>query len=73
MKQLFYLSLGNFTIKNYGLDYSLISIKYRNDETISKHDLDFLKIHYGKIYEQKINENLFNELKKIANEKCNNK
>jgi hypothetical protein len=70
IKQLFYLSLGNFVIKKYGIDYSLISLKYSDEETISEHDLDFLKIHYGKIYEQKVDLKTFEKLKKIANENC---
>ncbi len=66
LKQIFYLSLGNFVVRHNDKT-SLLGIDYINKNNISNTDLDFLRIHYGIIYEQKINGTTFNELIRIAN------
>lgn len=65
LKQLFFLSLGNFDI---GFDInssSLLSRKYINSDTISEFDYNLIKLHYSTIYPQKIDDNAFKKLIKI--------
>lgn len=65
LKQMFFISLGQF-YKYYGYEEtSLLSDKYNNSNTISDNDLELLRMHYAIIYEQKINGNTFKALQKI--------
>lgn len=65
LKQMFFISLGQF-YKYYGYEEtSLLSDKYNNSNTISDNDLELLRMHYAIIYEQKINGNTFKALQEI--------
>ncbi|MCX7549797.1 hypothetical protein [Xanthomarina sp. F2636L] len=62
LKQLFFLSLGNFDI---GFDInssSLLSKKYISSDTISEFDYKLIKLHYSTIYPQIIDERAFSKL-----------
>ena len=66
LKQLFYMSLGNFTQEYSDENSSVINNYYNNSDTISDFDLAILKIHYAVLYECKINGTIFNELIKLS-------
>ena len=50
LKQLFYISLGQFTIDRNVKKNSLLSYNYYNKDTISKTDILLLKLHYIKLH-----------------------
>jgi hypothetical protein len=66
LKQLFFLSLGNFDIGFKIDESSLLSNDYINSETFSRFDLDLLKLHYSIIYPQKIDNRTFTKLIKFS-------
>lgn len=67
LKQLFFFSLGQFTLNYYSSQENrLRSDSYNNSEHISDYDLDLLRIHYKIIYDRKINGTTFQNLMKIA-------
>jgi hypothetical protein len=65
LKQLFFLSLGNFDTGFKIDESSLLSNNYKNTDTFSKFDLDLLKLHYSIIYPQKIDDRTFSKLMKL--------
>lgn len=65
LKQLFFMSLGQFSTGLSVPKNSLLHRSYDNSDTIISHDLDYLKLHYGTIYSQKIDGTTFEELIKI--------
>lgn len=69
LKQLFYMSLGNFFISESFDEESILSTKYDNDSKISELDLDILKVHYALIYDQKINSTTFKKLLELSKKK----
>ncbi|WP_179345135.1 hypothetical protein [Winogradskyella ursingii] len=63
LKQLFFLSLGRFfPIRIFKDKTSLISPIYENSDTLSKHDLLILKIHYNYIFHESINSTEYNKI-----------
>lgn len=69
LKQLFFMSLGNFYLLNYYPEDSLLSEKYNNDDELSIDDINMLKMHYSIIYEQIINGSMFNKLQNLQKRK----
>lgn len=69
LKQLFFMSLGNFYNGYLIDDSSLLSNDYINSKTISKFDLDILKLHYSMIYPQKMYDKTFDKLIKLSKTK----
>jgi hypothetical protein len=67
LKQLFFLSLGNFYTSNMGDKNSLLNKNYKKVDYISSFDINLLKMHYINIYDQKINRAIFNKLIKNSN------
>ena len=65
LKQLFFISLGQFQFSSYIGKGSLLSKDYNNTNTISVKDIELLRIHYGTIYDQKINGTTFKKLLNI--------
>ncbi|WP_104733906.1 hypothetical protein [Hanstruepera ponticola] len=65
IKQLFFMSLGNFYLSSHYPEDSILSKNYNNSNDLSKNDLDILKMHYSIIYDQKINGTIFNRLQKL--------
>ena len=66
LKQLFFLSLGNFYLGFKVDESSLLNNDYLNSQTFSTFDLDLLKLHYSIIYPQKIDDGAFNKLIKFS-------
>ena len=64
LKQLFFMSLGNFYSHHIYDQSSLLCDSYWNSTFISDTDLAILKLHYHIIYPQKVNSNTFNKLMK---------
>lgn len=71
LKQLFYITLGNFTTSYSSLENSLLNLKYADNATISDIDFNFIKAFYEIIYTQKINGTTFSNLNKLAQKNCN--
>jgi len=68
LKQIFFIGLGHFQFSKYIGKDSLLSKKYNNSNNISKKDIELLRIHYGAIYDQKINGTTFKKLLNIHKE-----
>lgn len=66
LKQLFFMSLGQFYTSQYYPKESILSKTYENKKSISQFDLDLLKIHYSIIYDQRINGTTFEKLIKLS-------
>lgn len=69
LKQLFFMSLGNFYLLNYYPEDSLLSEKYKNNDEFSIADINMLKMHYSIVYEQIINGSMFNKLQNLQKRK----
>lgn len=69
LKQLFFMSLGNFYLLNYYPEDSLLSEKYNNNDEFSIADINMLKMHYSIVYEQIINGSMFNKLQNLQKRK----
>lgn len=52
LKQLFFTSLGQFATLKHFTKTSLLSIKYEDDKEISDEDIQLLKMHYIKIFDE---------------------
>ena len=70
LKQLFFISLGNFKVFPLNKKNSLLDFNYHNNAIISEDDLNFIKHLYSINYQQKINGTTFNKLIKLAKRKC---
>lgn len=71
IKQVFFMSLGDFSLSYFGNKDSLLSDEYVNSDTLSKEDIDILKIHYSVLYDQKIHSNQFDEILTLTKTYCN--
>ena len=72
LKQMFFISLGQFIVNETFHETSLLSPNYKNNETISNEDLDLLKIHYIKIYDKPLSAFTINELIEKSKSFCEN-
>ena len=62
LKQLIFLSLGQFYISILHKENSILSKNYNNSEILSDENKKLLELHYSIIYPQKINLSTFNTL-----------
>lgn len=70
LKQLFFLSLGNFILTTSSRsENSLINKNYIPQDSISELDLKLLRIHYHILYEQPVNKRTFSQLMKFRKDK----
>lgn len=67
LKQVFYMSLGNFQFGMTSDPHSILSKDYDNANIFFDFDLNILKAHYALIYDQKINGTTFSKLYKLTN------
>ncbi|WP_179349180.1 hypothetical protein [Winogradskyella pacifica] len=70
LKQVFFISLGQFVVNERADETSLLSTRYKNSSTISKMDITLLKMHYLKIFDQAISAYVINELVKKSKTLC---
>lgn len=68
LKQMFFISLGHFQFSKYIGKDSLLSMEYNNSNKITEKDIELLRIHYGAIYDQRINGTTFKKLLNIHKE-----
>lgn len=66
LKQLFFVSLGKFSVSESFEKESLFSTNYDNNSKILDSDLDVLRVHYGIIYDREINGTTFKKLIKLS-------
>lgn len=69
LKQLFYMSLGQFTFSRKYNEDSIFSNKYDNRNQLIPDDLNILNLHYATIYDQKINQSTFRKIYSLINAK----
>lgn len=69
LKQLFYMSLGQFTFSSKYNEDSIFSNKYDNRSQLIPDDLNILNLHYATIYDKKINQSTFKKIYLLINTK----
>ncbi|WP_178985520.1 hypothetical protein [Winogradskyella helgolandensis] len=72
LKQLFFLSLGQFIINKTFPDTSLVSTLYNNSKIISEADLNLLNMHYFKIFDKEFTVKEFYRLLRESKRYCKN-
>lgn len=71
LKQLFFISLGQFTIDKDVKTNSLLSYDYKNPNNISNEDLLLLKLHYLKIHDTPLNCFFYSKFIEDIQKRCN--